>query len=263
MSVRRDTKGMFLSQKKYALELLDRAHMGTCHSTRTPVDTESKLRASFPSASYATVLRYVCHTLDFGLQLYASSTGSLVAYSDSVWAGCPTTRCFTSGYCVFLGDNLLSWSFKRQHTLSRSSNEAEYRGVANAVAETAWLPNPVQHQRTKHIEIDIHFIHDMVTRGKVRVLHVPSRYYCVENHLGKIDTKVVDFMRANEFKLHFYWVGISTHVSWTIDIIPGLLKAMTAIEDFLMLEEEMAQTDEERANREALRAKKEDVHASN
>ncbi|GJR26918.1 ribonuclease H-like domain-containing protein [Tanacetum coccineum] len=70
----------------------------------------------------------------------------------------------TSGYYVFLGDNLLSWLAKRKHTLSRSSVEAEYRGVANV------------HQRTKHIEIDIHFVRDMVARGQVCVLHVPSRY---------------------------------------------------------------------------------------
>ncbi|GJX75204.1 ribonuclease H-like domain-containing protein [Tanacetum coccineum] len=155
-------------------------------------------------AALKRVLRYVRGTLDFGLQLYASITGSLVAYTDADWAGCPTTRRSTSGYCVFLGDNLLSWSAKRQHTLSRSSAEAEYRGVANVVAETAWLrnllrelhtpllsvtlvycdnvsaiymtANPVQHQRTKHIEIDIHFVRDMVARGQVRVLHVPSRY---------------------------------------------------------------------------------------
>ncbi|GKE00894.1 ribonuclease H-like domain-containing protein [Tanacetum coccineum] len=99
---------------------------------------------------------------------------------------------------------LLSWSAKRQHTLSRSSAEAEYRGVANVVAKTAWLrnllrelhtplfsvtlvycnnvsdiymtANPVHHQRTKHIEINIHFVRDMVAHGQVRVLHVPSRY---------------------------------------------------------------------------------------
>ncbi|GJU23155.1 ribonuclease H-like domain-containing protein [Tanacetum coccineum] len=143
-------------------------------------------------------------TLELGLQLYASATTSLVGYTDADWAGFPSTHRSTSGYCVFLGDNLLSWSAKRQHTISRSSAEAEYRGVANVVAETAWIrnllrelhsplltatlvycdnvsavymsANPVQHQRTKHIEIDIHFVRDMVKAGHVRVLHVPSRF---------------------------------------------------------------------------------------
>ncbi|GKD12539.1 ribonuclease H-like domain-containing protein, partial [Tanacetum coccineum] len=82
------------------------------------------------------ILRYVHGTLDYGLQLFSSSTTDLIAYSNVDWAGCLTTRCSTSGYCVFLGNNLLSWSFKRQPMLSRSSAEAEYRGVANAVAET-------------------------------------------------------------------------------------------------------------------------------
>ncbi|GJX30178.1 ribonuclease H-like domain-containing protein [Tanacetum coccineum] len=59
------------------------------------------------------VLRYVSGTLSYGLQLYSSTT------SDADWAGCPTTRRSTSGYCVFLGNNLLSWSSKRQFTLSR------------------------------------------------------------------------------------------------------------------------------------------------
>ncbi|GJW57399.1 ribonuclease H-like domain-containing protein [Tanacetum coccineum] len=150
------------------------------------------------------ILRYIQGTLDFGLQLYASFGSSLIAYSDTNWVGCPATRRSTYGYCVFLGNNLLSWSSKRQHTLSRSSSEAEYRGVVNDVAETTWLrnllrelhtplmtstlvycdnvsavylsANHVQHQRTKHIEIDIHFVRDMVTAGLVRVLHVPSRY---------------------------------------------------------------------------------------
>ncbi|GJZ51391.1 ribonuclease H-like domain-containing protein, partial [Tanacetum coccineum] len=77
------------------------------------------------------ILRYVRSTLDYGLQLHVSSTTQLSAYTDADWAGCPITRRSTSGYCVFLGDNLLSWSAKRQVTLSRSSAEAEYRGVAN------------------------------------------------------------------------------------------------------------------------------------
>ncbi|GJV54474.1 RNA-directed DNA polymerase, eukaryota [Tanacetum coccineum] len=155
-------------------------------------------------AALKRILRYVQGTLELGLQLYASATTSLVGYTDADWAGCPSTRRSTSGYCVFLGDNLLSWSTKRQHTISRSSAEAEYRGVANVVAETAWIrnllhelhsplltatlvycdnvnavymsANPLQHQRTKHFEIDIHFVRDMVKAGHVRVLHVPSRF---------------------------------------------------------------------------------------
>nr|GEW99739.1 ribonuclease H-like domain-containing protein [Tanacetum cinerariifolium] len=63
-------------------------------------------------------------------------------------AGCPTTRRSTSGYCVFLGNNLLSRSSKRQPTLSRFSAEAEYRGVANAVAETCWIRNLLRELHT-------------------------------------------------------------------------------------------------------------------
>ncbi|GJX15168.1 ribonuclease H-like domain-containing protein [Tanacetum coccineum] len=132
------------------------------------------------------ILRYVHGTLDYGLQLFSSSTTDLVAYSDADWASCPTTRRSTSGQCVFLGNNLLSWSSKRQPMLSRSSAEAEYRGVANVVAETFLIAQftaavylsciPVQHQCTKHIEIDIHFVRDLVAASQVRFLHVRSRY---------------------------------------------------------------------------------------
>nr|GEV09739.1 ribonuclease H-like domain-containing protein [Tanacetum cinerariifolium] len=149
------------------------------------------------------ILRYVRGTLDHGLQLFSSSTTSLVTYSDADWSGCLTRRP-TSGYCVFIGNNLLFWSYKRQPTLSRSSAQIEYHGVANAVVETCWLrnllrelrttlsfatlvccdnvsavclsSNLVQHQHTNRIEIDIHFFRDLVAAGQVRVLHAPSRY---------------------------------------------------------------------------------------
>ncbi|XP_071727263.1 uncharacterized mitochondrial protein AtMg00810-like [Rutidosis leptorrhynchoides] len=148
------------------------------------------------------ILRYIHGTIDHGIYLSKSPSRSLVAYTDADWAGCPDTRRSTSGYCVYLGDNLISWSSKRQPTLSRSSAEAEYRGVANVVSESCWLrnlllelhqpvrkativycdnvsaiflsSNPVQHQRTKHIELDIHFVREYVARGQVRVFHVPS-----------------------------------------------------------------------------------------
>ncbi|GJU64338.1 ribonuclease H-like domain-containing protein [Tanacetum coccineum] len=131
--------GLFLSQKKYALQLLERAHMVTCNPSRTPIDTKSKLDLSYVIqqiflymhdsrephfAALKRILRYVRGIVDFGLQLYVSATTSLVCYTDVDWAGCPSTRRSTSGYCVFLGDNILSWSDKRQHTISRSSTEA-------------------------------------------------------------------------------------------------------------------------------------------
>ncbi|GJV28254.1 ribonuclease H-like domain-containing protein [Tanacetum coccineum] len=199
---------------------------------QTTVDTDTKLAADAGLSFYAwssgaafsvlkRILRYVRGTLDYGLQLYSSSTSSLVAYSDADWAGCPTTRRSTSGYCIFLGNNLLSWSSKRQFTLSRSSAEAEYIGVANAVAETCWLrnllrelytplstativycdnvsvfylsSNPVQHQRTKHIEIDILFVRDLVTTGHVRVLHVSSRYQYANIFTKGLPTTLMSF----------------------------------------------------------------------
>jgi hypothetical protein len=150
------------------------------------------------------ILRYVKGTLSSGLHIGTGPVHSLTAYSDADWAGCPDSRRSTFGFCVFLGDNLISWSSKRQTTVSRSSAETEYRAVAHAVAECCWLrqllqelhvpldsatvvhcdnvsavymtANPVHHRRTKHIEIDIHFVREKVALGQVRVLHVPSSH---------------------------------------------------------------------------------------
>lgn len=150
------------------------------------------------------IIRYIQGTQNHGLQLFKSNVTNLTTYSDADWGGCPDTRRSTSGYCVYLGDNLVSWSSKRQQTVSRSSAEAEYKGVANTVAETCWLRNllmelhcplktgtlvfcdnissvylsnnPVEHQRTKHIEIDLHFVREKVAIGHVKVLHVPSSH---------------------------------------------------------------------------------------
>ncbi|KAL8248737.1 hypothetical protein R6Q59_005605 [Mikania micrantha] len=150
------------------------------------------------------ILRYIKGTINQGLLISPSKSNNMTAYSDADWAGCPNSRRSTSGYCVFMGANLISWSSKRQPTISRSSAEAEYRGVANTVAEISWIrnllvelhvpvrhativycdnlsavylaDNPVQHQRTKHIELDIHFVREKVRLGTVKVLHVPADY---------------------------------------------------------------------------------------
>ncbi|KAK4338578.1 hypothetical protein RND71_043065 [Anisodus tanguticus] len=248
IAVIRHTCVLFLSQMKYAAEIIERASMSSCKSTFTPVYTKPKLSASAgvpyedptryrslagalqyltftrPDITYVVqqvclfmhdprvehmnvlkrIIRYIQGTLDYGLHLYPSSTSTLVSYTDADWGGCLDTRRSTSDYCMFFGNNLVSWSAKRQSALSQSSAEAEYRGVANVVAESCWLRNlllelhcpiqkatlvycenvsiiylsgnPVQHQRTKHIEMDIHFVREKVARGQVRVCHVPSRY---------------------------------------------------------------------------------------
>ncbi|KAD5508965.1 hypothetical protein E3N88_16668 [Mikania micrantha] len=87
------------------------------------------------------IIRSLQGTIHYGIRLVKSPSHSPVAYSDADWGGCPDSRRSTSGYCVFLGDNLISWSSKRQPTVSRSSAEAEHRGVANAVAEATWIRN--------------------------------------------------------------------------------------------------------------------------
>ncbi|XP_041011381.1 uncharacterized mitochondrial protein AtMg00810-like [Juglans microcarpa x Juglans regia] len=82
------------------------------------------------------IIRYVKGTLHFGLTFHPSATpGALVAYSDANWAGCPDTLRSTSGYSIYLGDNLVSWSATKQPTVSRSSCESEYRALALTAVE--------------------------------------------------------------------------------------------------------------------------------
>ncbi|GKV19636.1 hypothetical protein SLEP1_g29867 [Rubroshorea leprosula] len=141
------------------------------------------------------ILRYLKGTLHYGLQLRRIKTISLHLFTDADWAGCLDTRRSTSGFCLFLGNSLISWSSKKQSIVSRSSAEAEYRAIANVVAEATWVrqllhelyfpvsfptilycdnisalymsTNLVQHQRTKHIEINLHFVHDKVASQQV------------------------------------------------------------------------------------------------
>nr|GFA00924.1 ribonuclease H-like domain-containing protein [Tanacetum cinerariifolium] len=175
--------GLFLYQKKYALQLLERAHMVHCNPSRTPVDTESKLGPDSVPVQDPT--------------LYRSLTRGLHA-------------------------------------------EEEYRGVVDVVAEIAWIrnllrelhsslltatlvycdnvsvvymsANPVQHQRPKHIEINIHFVRDMVIADHVRVLHVPSRFQFSDIFTKGLPSALFEDFRSS-FERPFLYVWPSPYGS--------------------------------------------------
>jgi hypothetical protein len=71
------------------------------------------------------ILRYLQGSLDLNFLLHRVSTSDLIVYIDADWAGCSDTHHSTLGYAMFLGDNLISWSSKRQNVISHSSVEAE------------------------------------------------------------------------------------------------------------------------------------------
>ncbi|XP_023763032.2 uncharacterized mitochondrial protein AtMg00810-like [Lactuca sativa] len=149
------------------------------------------------------ILHYVKGTLAYGLHFSNKSLTSLTGYSDADWARCIETRRSTYGYSIFLGGNLVSWSAKKQPTVSRSSCESEYRAMANTVVELIWvthllcdlhaLPpgrptllcdnlsaffqsqNPVSHKHAKHIDIDYHFVRQLVSSRKLHTKFIHTK----------------------------------------------------------------------------------------
>ena len=141
-------------------------------------------------------------TLHTGLEFCKAVSTSISIFTDADWAGCPDDRRSTGGFAIFVGPNLISWSSKKQPTVSRSSTEAEYKALANGAAEAIWVEsllkelgvsqqgvpvlwcdnlgatyltaNPVFHARTKHIEIDFHFVRERVASGALEVRFISS-----------------------------------------------------------------------------------------
>ncbi|KAJ4797516.1 Retroelement pol polyprotein-like [Rhynchospora pubera] len=246
IEIARSSTGLFLSQRKYTLDILAECGVLGAKPAITPLEQNHNLSKATgvlfkdsekyrrligrlvyltitrPELSYAVhilaqfmqaplqvhydaalrVVRYLKGNPGQGILLRTDSDLRLVGYCDSDWASCPITRRSLTGYFVMLGGSPISWKTKKQPTVSRSSAEAEYRSMATVTCELIWLKsllsflgvvqvqpmqlfcdsqaalhiaaNPVFHERTKHIEVDCHFVRDHIREGNIYTGHVSS-----------------------------------------------------------------------------------------
>jgi len=163
------------------------------------------------------IFRYLKGTMNLGLWYPKDSGFDLIGYSDSDFAGSKIDRKSTTGSCQLLGGKLVSWSSKKQHSVSTSTAEAEYVAAGSCCAQILWMKNqlrdydqifskipilcdnssaiaiannPVLHSRSKHIDIRYHFIRDHVSKGDVELHFIPTEY-----QLADLFTKPLDEAR--------------------------------------------------------------------
>ncbi|GJW38085.1 ribonuclease H-like domain-containing protein [Tanacetum coccineum] len=161
------------------------------------------------------VLKYLKLAPDLGVEfLKRKGIFDVVSYSHSDWSKCQVTRKSVLGYCVFVNGNLVSWKSKKQATLSKSSDKAEYRAMASATCEVMWIikilkdfnidnvipaslfcdnksaiqiaANPVMHEKTKHFDIDVHLVREKIAPGLIKTVKLESK-----NQIANILTKAL------------------------------------------------------------------------
>ncbi|KAH0638884.1 hypothetical protein KY285_035470 [Solanum tuberosum] len=146
------------------------------------------------------LLCYLCSTTSFGVLIANEIDRRLLTYSDSDWAGDPHDRTSTTGYVIYLSSSPISWSSKKQCSVSHSFTKAVYRAVAATISETNLLThllqelqfpltvvprvlcdnisttyicvNPIFHSRMKHVAIDFHFVREQVESKQLEVAHL-------------------------------------------------------------------------------------------
>jgi histone deacetylase 1/2 len=171
------------------------------------------------------ILRYLKQSTNLGLKISRSSSLRVSAFSDADWAGCSDDRRSTGGFAVFFGANLVSWSARKQATVSRSSTEAEYKALANATAEVMWIQtllmelgvsapkaatlwcdnigakylssNPVFHARTKHIEVDYHFVRERVAMKLLNIEYVSTKDQVADGFTKPLPVRQLEMFKHN------------------------------------------------------------------
>ena len=160
------------------------------------------------------IIKYVGGTCDYGLFYSKKSNLSLVEFSDSDWAGNADDRKSTTGGCFYIRANLVAWMSKKQNSVSLSTGETKYIVAGNCCSQLLWMKkilsdygipqdtmvvyydnsstidiskNPIQHSKTKHIEIRYHFIRDLVKRKIMTLEYIPTERQNVDIFTKSLD----------------------------------------------------------------------------
>ncbi|XP_059639648.1 uncharacterized mitochondrial protein AtMg00810-like [Cornus florida] len=163
MEFSRSREGIFVNQRKY---VLNETGLLGCKAVDTPIEVNLKLEATepvnmvdreryqrlvgrliylshtHPDIAFAVsmrILRYLKGSPGKGLMFKKQGHLQVEVYTDADWAGSIVDRRSTSGYCTFVGGNLVTWRSKKQNVVARSSAEAEFRALAYGICEAIWL----------------------------------------------------------------------------------------------------------------------------